>query len=212
LYIETPGKENMEKIGLFDVKILVSGIKNNGRIDDQALGASEAGTGRVLDGLASLIERGLIRLNGDKSFQVTDAARQILWNEGIPLRVRVLRILEASPLNLGEISEYLDEQEGKVGAEIEDLRKNRLVLMSASRAGGGLERVFEILPEGKDELERISSQGRGYSDPRQGKTPDAEVRGLLGEISESLEDSGMDEETRRGVLEKISKIRSKLDA
>jgi len=204
----------MEKIGLFDVKILVLGIKNNGRIDDQALESSEpakAGTGRVLDSLASLIERNLIRLNGDKSFQVTNAARQILWNGEVPLWVRILRILETSPLNLEEISGYLDEQKEKVGAEIEDLRKNQLVLMSALRAGGELERVFEILQEGKDELEKINSQGHEYSNPKLGKTPSVEVHGLRGEINESLKDSCMDEKIRKEVLEKISKIQSKLD-
>jgi len=203
----------MGKIGLFDVKILVLGIKNGGRIDDQVLEASElakAGTGRVLDSLASLIERSLVRLNGDKSFQVTNTARQILWSEEIPLWVRVLRILEASPLRLERISEYLGEQKEKVGAEIEVLRKNQLVLMSALRTGDELELVFEILPEGREELEKISSQGYECSSPKLGKAPSVGVHGLLVEISESLKNSGMDEKIKSEVLEKISKIQSKL--
>lgn len=199
------------KVGLFDIRILSMGVKNGGRVDDAVLGRLEqVGTGRVMDSLASMAERGLISLNDDRTFQVTDAARQILWSDGVPLRIRVLRILESGSMDTDKIAEYLDADAGEIGAAVEDLRKNRMVLMSTQVTGDGPGRVFEILPEGKEELEWSVKRGFDGTSRTPKKAP-GEVYVLLGEIAEMLGSADMDEKVKHDILERISAIQSRLD-
>ncbi len=194
----------MMKVGILDVKILALGVRNRNRVDEQVLegsGVGSAGTGRILDNLASMIERGLLKLNEDKSFQVTDLARQILWGDGIPVRVKILRILEISSLGADKIAEYLDEDDKKIGSEIEGLRRNRLVLMSALRTGRGIEQVFEITSEGR---RVIGKAGADLPD-------DSEVFELLEDIAGTIKNSKLDENVKSEILGKVSRVQARLD-
>ncbi len=215
LYILRAAGVVMDGVGLLEVRILALGMGNRGRVDERMLedsGVGSAGTGRVLDVLASMIGRGMLRLNGDRSFQVTDSARQVLWDDGMPVRVRILRILEISPLGADRIAEYLCQDGNGIGQEIEGLRRNRLVLMSALRTGQGIGQVFEITPEGREALDRAGAEacGHGGTDPERPGSP--EILGLLGEVSDTIKNSGLDEDLKADVLQKISEIRAKLGA
>jgi len=201
------------KIGLLDVRILSQGIRNGGRIDEHVLEGSElakAGTGRVLDCLASLAERGLIRLNDDKSFQVTESARRDLWDQAVPPWVRILRMLDIGAQDPGRLAAHLNEGRERIDSELEGLRRSRLVMMSALRSERGLEQVFEILPEGQKRLEEIRMQAHPGPPPEAGA--DSEILDLLTEIVKNLRESDLDEASRERIISKVSKVRSKLDA
>lgn len=201
------------KIGLLDVKILSQGIRNGGRIDEQVLERSElvkAGTGRVLDCLASLVERGLIRLNDDKSFQVTESARQDLWNGAVPPWVRILRMLDIGAQDPDRLAAYLNESRERIDSELKVLRRSRLVMMSALRSERGLGQVFEILPEGQKRLEEIRMQA--HPGPRPEGDADSEILGLLAEIVKNLRESDLDDASREAIIRKVSEVRSRLDA
>ena len=203
----------MEKLNLTDIGILSLGIKNMGRIDGDLLEKSElnAGTGRLLDVLASLTDRGLLSLNGDKSFQITDAARLILWNKDTALWFRILRVLEMSPLSLEKISGYLDEDREKVNREVENLRKNHAVMMSALQTDKGLERTFEILLNGIDRLEKIDGdKTRPRHDAGLQSQTNAEIFELLTEITQKVKKSSLDDASKKEISEKLFLIKSKL--
>ena len=75
--------------------------------------------GRVLDAIASLKERNLITQNDDNTFSITNTAKQILWNEEIPLWVKILRLLEIKAFPQAIISKYLE-----IEAQIQKIPKN----------------------------------------------------------------------------------------
>ena len=70
----------------------------------------------------------------------------------IPLWVRILRILEIKSFSSEEISNFLKEDEKRVYDEIENLRKNQLILMSPQRRESKIIKIYEILPEGVEKL------------------------------------------------------------
>ena len=86
----------MTRLGLIDLEVLFLGIKGNGNFDENDIENSELkrlGVGRILDSLASLKDRKLIDLNKNGTFHITDLGKHTLWDENIPLWVRILRIL-----------------------------------------------------------------------------------------------------------------------
>ena len=217
LYIPRFASPSVAEIGLLDARILALGVGNGGRIDERVLGSPSlagAGTGRVMDCLASLAGRGMIALNADKSFRVTGAARRILWDGGIPLWARILKVLEIGPLGAGAIAELLAEDAGGVLAEAEALRRGRLVMTSALRTNEGVEKTYEILPEGAEELEGARAAGGGLPGSAPAGPPGgrgaAGAASLLDEIAADVRAAVPDAGLRDAILRKISRARSGL--
>ena len=87
----------MTKLNMVDLQILHLGIKHNGMFNENDIENSEIknlGVGRILDHLASLKDRKLIEMNRDGSFTITKNAKHILWDDEIPMWIKILRILE----------------------------------------------------------------------------------------------------------------------
>ena len=90
----------MTKITLTDLQILNLGIIRKGNFDENDIAKSELaklGVGRILDQLASLKERNLIRMNKDGSFAITEDAKKVLWDPQMPTEIKILRILAIGP-------------------------------------------------------------------------------------------------------------------
>ncbi len=150
----------MSKLNIVDLQILYLGIKKDGRFDEKDIEQSDLkklGVGRILDQLASLKDRNLIDMNKDGSFSVTNIARHILWDNQIPLWVKILRILEMKSQGIDKISSYLLLSQNVVQSEIEDLRKRQLVLMSPLRNETEIVKIYEILPDGIEQLKKAQS-------------------------------------------------------
>ena len=196
-----------------DLEFLYLGYQNGGKFNEEDIENSELkrlGVGRVLDAIASLKERELI-IQQDNTFSITNTARQILWNDEIPLWVKILRLLEIKAFSKSIISKYLAVNDDEISQELETMRKNELVLMSPQRTDKGLEKMFEILPSGIEELEKVNSKGFDYSDLILGKkSSDKDVYELLDEIKGILESESLEEESKKKILEKIEQIKSKL--
>ena len=121
----------MRKLGTIDLEILSLAIKGKGTFNENNLENSDLkryGVGKILDTLASLKDRKFISLNSDGSFTITELAREILWSSNIPIWGRILRLLQIKSCNLNQIIEILAIDEDKIIHEIEQLRKNQLVL------------------------------------------------------------------------------------
>jgi predicted transcriptional regulator len=152
----------MTNLGFVDLEILFLGIDKNGNfneIDIENSNLKRLGVGKILDSLASLKDQKLIDLNKDGSFSITSDAKHILWDKKIPLWVNILRVLEIKSFSSEEISKFLKKTEQEIFDEVENLRKNQLVLMSPHRIDSKIIKIFEILPEGREKLKIVEKEG-----------------------------------------------------
>lgn len=203
----------MTKLTMIDLQILYLGIKRNGRFDEKDIGQSDLkklGIGRVLDQLASLKERNLIYMNKDGSFSVTNIARHILWDNQIPLWVKILRILEIKSQDIYKISSFLLLSQAQIQDEIEDLRKRQLVLMSPLRNETGIVKMYEILYEGIEEIKKAQSEGF-QNKPNMGKSQ-IEILSMIEETIEEIKALQEISEVRKEkIVSNLLRIKDKLE-
>jgi len=151
----------MRKLGTIDLEILDLAIKENGVFNENNLENSELkrlGVGRILDALASLKDRKMISLNSDGSFSITNLAREILWSHNIPTWAKILRLLQIKSCSMEQITDILRTSQDKLNADVEKLRKSQLVLMSPQRQKDRLVKIYEILPEGIEEIDKTETE------------------------------------------------------
>ena len=203
----------MTKLSIVDLQILYLGIKGNGRFDEKDIDQSELkrlGVGRILDQLASLKERKLIDLNADGSFSLTSMARHILWDSQIPMWIKILRILEIKSQSLEKISSFLLLSKDLIQNEIEDLRKRQLVLMSPFRNETGLVKMYEILPEGIEQIKKAQSEG--VQNKPEIKKPQIEIWSIIEETIEQIRGlEGISDEKKDDIISNLLKIKDKLE-
>ena len=193
----------MKKIGLFDLKILSMGIRNERRIDEKMLSNEfpNAGTGRIMDSLASLIERGLLIVGLDKSFQVTDAAVQILWTD-TSLHTKIQQILDIAPMTIYDVARYLDESQDKVSKEMNELRKKHIVVMSAIRKEDQLLQTFELLETRDGPEEKPAKDNTMPSN--------VEILQMLSEIMEKVNFSRMEPYLKKEIGDRMEAVKARL--
>ena len=152
----------MRKLGTIDLEILQLAVNQNGTFNETHLENSKLkrhGVGKILDTLASLKDRKFISMNDNGSFTITELAKEILWSSKIPIWAKILRLLQIKSCDLQQIIETINSSEEKIFNELEQLRKNQLVLMSPQRQDEKLIKVYEILPEGIEVIDKAEIQG-----------------------------------------------------
>ena len=200
----------MPKLNYVDLQLLFLGIKNK-KFDERDIEESDLkklGIGRILDQLASLRERDLIEINKDGSFQVTDTARHFLWDNQIPLWIKILRVLEIQPMNLEKISSFLFLLPETINAEIEDLRKRQLVLMSPLRVESKIMRMFEILPDGIEQIKIAYSNG--LPNKPEIRKPQGEILSIIDQTIEEINRLDIPKEKKDRIISNILQIKEKL--
>ena len=205
----------MRKLGTIDLEILHLAIKTNGTFNETHLENSELkrlGVGKILDALASLKDRKMITLNNnDGSFSITDVAREILWTNKIPTWAKILRLLHIKSCSLSQIAEILGISEEKISDNLETLRKNQFVLMSPQRIDEKVIKIYEILQEG---IERINkTETEGFDEEINSKTSRSEkdILELLDEIIEDIQSFEINQEKKKKTINKISELKQKLE-
>jgi hypothetical protein len=203
----------MDKLNIVDLEILYLGIKNEGMFDEKDIEQSELkklGVGRILDQLASLKERNLIDMNKNGSFSVTSSAKSILWNNQIPLWIKILRVLEIKSQGIQKLSSFLLVPQDQIQNEIDDLRKRQLVLMSPLRNESGIVKMYEILPDGIEQIKKVT-YGSTQNKPDIVK-PQIEVWSIIEEIIEEIKRlEGISDGKKEKIISKILKIKEKLE-
>jgi len=203
----------MGKLNIVDLEILYLGIKNEGVFDEKNIEQSELkklGVGRILDQLASLKERNLIDMNKNGSFSVTNSAKTLLWNDQIPLWIKILRVLEIKSQDIQNLSMFLLVPQDQIQPEIDDLRKRQLVLMSPLRKESGIVKMYEILPEGIEQIKKVTP-GRSQNKPDIIK-PQFEVRSIMEETIEEVKGlQGISDQKKEKIISKILKIKERLE-
>jgi hypothetical protein len=203
----------MGKLNIVDLEILYLGIKNEGVFDENDIEQSELkklGVGRILDQLASLKERNLIDMNKNGSFSVTNNAKFLLWDNQIPLWIKILRVLEIKSQDLQKLSMFLLVPQDQIQTEIDDLRKRQLVLMSPLRKESGIVKMYEILPEGIEQIKKVTP-GSTQNKPDIIK-PQIEVWSIIEEIIEEIKGlQGISDQKKEKIISKILKIKERLE-
>jgi len=205
--------QNMRKLGTVDLEILDLAIKENGIINERNLENSELkrlGVGRILDALASLKDRKMISLNGDGSFSITDLARGILWSNNIPTWAKILRLLQIKSCNMKQIIDILRISEDKLMADVEKLRKSQFVLMSPQRQKEKLVKMYEILPDGIEEIDKTETKGFDNTNFDERK-PEVEILSLIDEIVKEIQDFQIDQSKKDSITGKLSNLKEKLE-
>ncbi|MDH3611120.1 MAG: hypothetical protein OEM79_05090 [Nitrosopumilus sp.] len=203
----------MTKLNFIDLQILYLGIKNEGKFDEKDIEESDLknlGVGRLLDQLASLKERNLIQINKDGSFLVTKHARHILWDDQIPIWIKILRILEIKSQDIKKIASFLLLLQEDIEPEIEDLRKRQLVLMSPLRKETGIVKMYEIMQEGIELIKKAQTEGF-QSKLNVGKSQ-IEIGGIIEETIQEINSlQGISDIKKEKIVSNLLQIKNNLE-
>ena len=203
----------MRKLGTIDLEILHLAINENGTFNENNLENSKLkrlGVGKILDSLATLKDRKMLSLNKDGSFSITELAREILWNENIPVWAKILRLLQIKSCSINQIEDILKISRNEFVEDIEKLRKNQFVLMSPQRIEEKIIKVYEILPEGVEEIDKTESEG--FNNVNFGEIkPEIEILSIVDEVIKEIQDSQLEEIKKNTIIKKLSKLKSKLE-
>ena len=203
----------MRKLGTIDLEVLNLAIKENGTFDETHLENSQLkrhGVGKILDTLASLKDRKFIFLNKNGSFSITELAREILWSNNIPIWGKILRLLQIKSCSFNEIIDILQVPENKILNEIEKLRKSQFILMSPQRKNEKLIKMYEILSEGIQEIDKTDTEG--FNQIQFGEIkPMGEILKISEDIIKEIKNLEISEKKKENIIEQIIKLKNKLE-
>ncbi len=203
----------MRKLGTIDLEMLYLAIREKGTFNEKNLEKSELkrhGVGKILDTLASLRDRKFISSNSDGSFSITELAREILWSSNIPVWGRILRLLQIKSCNLNQIIEILGISEDKIMNEVEELRKNQFILMSPQRQEDKLIKIYEILPEGIQEIDKTETEGFDKIIFGELKSNGGILK-IMNEIKKDIDNLQISQSQKDKILEKLFNLENKLE-
>ena len=203
----------MRKLGTIDLEILQLAVNQNGTFNETHLENSKLkrhGVGKILDTLASLKDRKFISMNDNGSFTITELSKEILWSSKIPIWAKILRLLQIKSCDLQQIIETINSSEEKIFNELEQLRKNQLVLMSPQRQDEKLIKVYEILPEGIEVIDKTETQG--FENINFGKNePEGEIIGTIDEIINEIQKLSCSDNEKNNITKKLELLKNKLE-
>ncbi|MCV0367505.1 MAG: hypothetical protein K5798_09635 [Nitrosopumilus sp.] len=203
----------MRKLGTIDLEILDLAMKANGTFNENNLEKSELkrlGIGKILDSLASLKDRKFLSLNSDGSFSITSIAKEILWSNNIPTWAKILRLLQIKSCSIKQIVDILAIKEDEILENLEKLRKSQFVLMSPQRQEDKIIKIYEIMSEGIEEIDKTEEHGFENT-VFSGPTHEIEIISVIDEISKNIQDSKLEQSEKQSILEKLSKLKNKLE-
>jgi len=117
------------------------------------------GIWKLVDKFASLQEKNLLTKNKEGLFVLTKTGMTSFWDIESPLWLNLLKLLCIKPLSDAECARYLDEAFPAVQQALDMIRKKGFVLMSPLRKKEKLLKMFEILPEGVEQLTQFKKGG-----------------------------------------------------
>ncbi|MFB5601489.1 MAG: hypothetical protein HPQ69_04130 [Marine Group I thaumarchaeote] len=203
----------MRKLGTIDLEVLQLAVDQNGTFNETHLENSKLkrhGVGKILDTLASLKDRKFISMNENGSFTITELAKEILWSSKIPIWAKILRLLQIKSCDLQQIIETINSSEDEIFNELEQLRKKQFVLMSPQRQDEKLIKVYEILPEGIEVIDKTETQG--FENINFGKNKsDGEIIGTIEEILDQVKKLNCSDDEKNNITKKLELLKNKLE-
>jgi len=202
----------MRKLGTIDLEILHLAINENGTFNETNLENSELkrfGVGKLLDSLATLKDRKMLTLNKDGSFSITDIAKKILWSENVPSWAKILRLLQIKSCNMEQIQDILKSSKGEIEEEMDKLRKSQFVLMSPQRIEEKIVKIYEILPEGIEEIDKTET--KGFDDTDFGVVKPVEILSIIDDVIKEVQDTQLEQPKKDSINDKLAKLKNKLE-
>ena len=138
-----------------DLQILYQAKKSKNGISPENISQPDVftpGIWELADKFATLQERNLLSKNEKGIFQITKAGINTFWDIESPLWMNLLKLLLTKPLSDAECAMYLEEPIPAVQQALEMIREKGYVMMSSLRKEKKLLKMFEILPEGVEQL------------------------------------------------------------
>jgi len=138
-----------------DLQILYQAKKSKNGISPENISQPDVftpGIWELADKFATLQERNLLSKNKEGIFQITKAGMNTFWDIESPLWMNLLKLLRIKPLSDAECAMYLEEPIPAVQQALEMIRGKGYVMMSSLRKEKKLLKMFEILPEGIEQL------------------------------------------------------------
>jgi len=109
------------------------------------------GIWELVDKFASLQEKNLL-IKNKKLFVLTKTGIDTFWHIETPLWKNLLKLLQIKSFSDVQCARYLEESLPATQQALDMIRKKGFVLISPLRKEGRLLKMFEILPEGVDEI------------------------------------------------------------
>ncbi len=109
-----------------------------------------------------------------------------------------------------QITSILRTSEDKLIEDVEKLRKSQFVLMSPQRQKEKLVKMYEILPEGLEEIDKTETKGfdnTNFDEPK----PEVEILSLIDEIVKEIQDFQIDQSKKDSITGKLSNLKEKLE-
>jgi hypothetical protein len=148
-------------------------------------------------------------MNENGSFTITELAKEILWSSKIPIWAKILRLLQIKSCDLQQIIETINSSEDEIFNELEQLRKNQFVLMSPQRQDEKLIKVYEILPEGIEVIDKTETEGFQLIKNKE-TFQRLEILEVTDQIVEKITNLEINENKKEEILDEISKLKDKL--
>ena len=130
-------------------------------------------------------------------------------SDAVPTWAKMLRLLQIRSCDINDIIDILGMDSDLVNDILTKMRKEQLVLMTPQRRNEKLVKIYEILPEGieiidKADMGKFNEQG---SDTIQR----LDIHEIIEQIQEMIKMSQLSDSERIGILNKIKVLKSKLD-
>lgn len=203
----------MRKLGTIDLEILQLAINGKDTFNENNLEDSELkrfGVGKLLDSLASLKDRKLLSLNKDGSFSITDIAKEILWNNSIPIWARILRLLQIKSCSTEQIIEIITVPKNELYENLEILRKHQFIIMLPQRQEGKIIRVYEIQSEGIEKINETEKKGfENIEFNESGKN--LEILTSIDEIINEIKKLETAQSKKEEIVKKLLKLKDNLE-
>ncbi len=145
-----------------DLEILYQAKKSKNGISPEAVSQQDVftpGIWELVDKFASLQEKNLLTKNKEGLFVLTKNGINTFWDIESPLWLNLLKLLRVKPLADTECARYLEEYIPAVQQALEMIRKRGYVMMSQLRKEEKLLKMFEILPEGVEQITKLRKKG-----------------------------------------------------
>ncbi len=138
-----------------DLEILYRAKKSKNGISPENISQPDVftpGIWELADKFATLQEKKLISKSDEGLFKITKAGMSTFWHTESPLWMNLLKLLHIKPLSDKECAMYLEEPIPAVQQALEMIREKGYVMMTQLRKDKKLLKMFEILPEGIEQL------------------------------------------------------------
>ena len=119
------------------------------------------------------------------------------------------KIIQIKSCDLQQIIETIDSSENEIFNELEKLRKNQLVLMSPQRQDDKLIKVYEILPEGIEIIDKTETEGFEKVNFVK-KESNVEILETIEEIISEIQKTSSSDDEKNNIIKKLDMLKNKL--